>query len=366
MSKRNWFTIEAKGPTPQVLIYDEIGMWGITAKDFNDALSKLGDLKGKDLHVRISSPGGDVFAGNAIYNMLRETGAKITVYVDAIAASMASVIAMAGDPVIMSENAIFMIHNPSAGVRGTSKEMNRIANLLDSLKAGMLAAYEAKTGMDREQLSAMMDAETWMDAKEAVAHGFADSIGPAVEAAATFDLSRFKSPPAASVKAAPAAQLKESTMDKTEIVAAVTEANKPLADAIGALVTALTPAAKEGADPKEAPANAETPEQVAARVNKERDEYESEVEALCALAGTPEAARDYIKAKKSVADVRAELAANAGKRKSTPAANGYTPPNGMQSGANEDRSDLVTTAIDYNKVWGSYNSAGKQGQRHAH
>ena len=124
----------------------------------------------------IDSPGGDVFAAAQIYNMLRDYKDEVNVHIDSLAASAASVIAMAGKTVEISPTGYLMIHNPSMMAWGDSAEMQRAKNMLDEVKEGIINAYEMKTGLPRDEISRMMDAETWLSAKKAVELGFADKI----------------------------------------------------------------------------------------------------------------------------------------------------------------------------------------------
>jgi ATP-dependent Clp protease protease subunit len=148
--------------------------WGdeITPKMFkDDLLAGAGNVT-----VWINSPGGDVFAAAQIYNMLMDYTGKITVKIDGLAASAASVIAMAGGDVYMSPVSMLMIHNPSTVAIGDSEEMLRAKALLDEVKESIINAYELKSGLSRPKLSHLMDAETWMNANKAVELGFADKI----------------------------------------------------------------------------------------------------------------------------------------------------------------------------------------------
>ena len=129
-----------------------------------------------NITVWINSPGGDCVAASQIYNMLREYEGKVTVKIDGIAASAASVIAMAGDTVLMSPVSMMMIHNPMTIAFGDSGEMQRAIDMLSSVKDSIINAYELKTGLSRTKLAHLMDAETWMDAGKAVELGFADDI----------------------------------------------------------------------------------------------------------------------------------------------------------------------------------------------
>lgn len=155
-------------------VISEETWWGdeVTPKIFKDEL-----LAGTgDITVWINSPGGDVFAAAQIYNMLMEYTGKVTVKIDGLAASAASVIAMAGGDVYMSPVSMLMIHNPSTIAIGDSEEMLRAKALLDEVKESIINAYELKTGLTRTKLSHLMDAESWMNANKAIELGFADKI----------------------------------------------------------------------------------------------------------------------------------------------------------------------------------------------
>lgn len=163
----------------ELLLYgplSEMVMWGdeVTPKDFNDDLNALGDIQ--ELKVRINSPGGDVYAGVAIYNTLVNHPATVTTYVDGLAASAASIVAMAGDTVTMPRASMLMIHNPSAMAIGDKRTMDETAAILDKVRDSFIGAYEMKTGLSADQIKDMMDSETWMTAEEAVELGFADKI----------------------------------------------------------------------------------------------------------------------------------------------------------------------------------------------
>ncbi|MDB2038309.1 Clp protease ClpP [[Clostridium] symbiosum] len=129
-----------------------------------------------DITVWINSPGGDVFAAAQIYNMLMDYKGSVTVKVDALAASAASVIAMAGSIVQMSPVAMMMIHNPMTIAIGDSEEMKKAGMMLDEVKESIMNAYEIKTGLNRSELSNLMNAESWFNARKAVELGFADEI----------------------------------------------------------------------------------------------------------------------------------------------------------------------------------------------
>lgn len=163
----------------ELLMYDQIGGGffsdGITAKDVKSQLDAAGDVT--RIVVRINSPGGSVFEGVAIYNLLKQHGAPIDVYVDGVAASIASVIAMAGTTVTMGEGAMLMIHNAFTGTVGNAKDLRKTADLLDKVDVTTITpAYLNRSNKSAEDLAAMMADETWLSAQEAVEMGFADNV----------------------------------------------------------------------------------------------------------------------------------------------------------------------------------------------
>lgn len=204
--KKKFYSIKAKGDKQaEILLYDEIGngfFGGVGAKEFVKDLTALGALS--EINLRINSPGGSVFEGMAIYNALVRNKAKVNVHVDGLAASIASVIAMAGDEINIAENALMMIHNPWTLAMGDSDELRKNAELLDKLRDSMLALYVKRTTSDEKAISDMLNAETWLNAEEAKETGFADNITETLEMAAKFDLSRFKNTPATLQGVAPA------------------------------------------------------------------------------------------------------------------------------------------------------------------
>lgn len=172
------------------MIYDEIGGWGITAKQFARDLKDLGKIT--QLNARIHSPGGDVFEGMAIYNILKNYPAHKVAHIDGLAASMASVIAMAFDEVVMPENAMMMVHKPWGGTMGDADDMRKYADLLDKVEGNLVGAYRDKTGMTDEQLHALLAEETWLTGREAVEKGFADTLTEPLAMAASLQSNRMK------------------------------------------------------------------------------------------------------------------------------------------------------------------------------
>jgi ATP-dependent Clp endopeptidase proteolytic subunit ClpP len=188
---------QAKGSTAEIWLYDQIGasFWGdgISAKAFQKELTALGKVS--TINLRINSPGGDVFDGLAIYNQLKSHPARVVVDIDGLAASIASIIAMAGDEIRMASNAMMMIHNPHGMAVGDATEMQRVAALLGQVKGSLTGTYAARTGKDVDDLGAMMTAETWLSADDAVAMRFADNITEMQRLAAHFDFSKFRNVP---------------------------------------------------------------------------------------------------------------------------------------------------------------------------
>lgn len=190
-----WFHITARSGAGKIAIYDEIGSHGISGSAFGAALNALGKVS--EIDLSINSPGGSVFDGILIYNLLRRHTAKVRVTIDGVAASIASVIAMAGNEIIMPENAFMMLHNPAGAAVGTADDMRDLAEALDKIAASMVGIYATRTGLSHEEVGAMMAVETWLDASEAMSLGFADKVERPVKAAAHFDLtSRFGRVPA--------------------------------------------------------------------------------------------------------------------------------------------------------------------------
>lgn len=194
--KNSWYRIgglvtPSEGESSvEITIYDEIGYWGINASSFIRDLRSIGAVDRIDL--RINSPGGDVFDGAAIYQLLLAHPARVVVHIDGLAASMASVVAMAGDEINIGSNAFLMIHNPWSVQVGDAGEMRSMADLLDQIGQTIVTAYERKTGLGRDELTAMMDAETWMAGEEAVAKGFADNVTGAVKLSASANFGRLR------------------------------------------------------------------------------------------------------------------------------------------------------------------------------
>lgn len=300
---KSWYSIQAKADqkTADISIYDEIGYWGVTAKQF------IGDLKALDattIKLAINSPGGAVFDALAIYNALRQHPAAVEVTIMGVAASAASVIAMAGDTIVMPENAFMMIHNPLNLAYGNADDLREMADVLDKIGASLIGIYAKRTGMPEDEIKTLLDAETWLNAEEAVLKGFADELQAELKVAAAFDMDRLPEnvraaimPPAADPDPAPA---DDAAAAAAAQAAAAQAAERTLASSIIALSAQAGLAAHADAfilDP-----SIKTEADAAAAIAEAR-----EVVAVCAAAKLPEVAAGLIKARLPLASVRQRL-----------------------------------------------------------
>ena len=188
---KNWYNIQGKATDSVVDIYlfDEIGAYGITAQDF---INEIKEYKDTSINLRINCIGGDVFDGMAIYNIIKKRNSKTTAYIEGIAASMGSVIALAADEVVMAENSLFMIHNAWGGAMGEAEDMRKTASVLEKISGEIANIYQKKTRLLYDRITSMMDEETWLNAKEAYDLGFIDTISDSIKVAAKYDVSKFK------------------------------------------------------------------------------------------------------------------------------------------------------------------------------
>lgn len=195
--KTRGFEVQSAGSTGEIYLYDEIGaglFGGITAQDFRDELEPLKNVK--ILNVYINSPGGDFFEAAAMHSQLVRHRARKVVFIDGLAASAASLVAMAGDERRMSSAGMLMIHEPWGGVVGTAAEMRGVADALDKVRDTLVAEYARATGGDRDMLRQQMADETWFSAADSLETGFIHAIDEPLPIAAaivdSFDLSRFQ------------------------------------------------------------------------------------------------------------------------------------------------------------------------------
>lgn len=292
---KNWYTIRARGTGAEVLIYDEIGAYGVSAKGF---LAELGALpNGVPIDLRLNSPGGSVFDAVAIYNALQRHDGTITVWIDGVAASAASYVAMAGDEIVMPANAFLMIHDPSGLVMGTAADMREMADTMDKIAGGMVRGYAVRSGRTEEEIAALMAAETWFDAEAALEAGLATRMIEPVRIAASFDVARFRNAPPALAEAI-AAPASESDQDD----------NKTGEDAIGDEAPAVP------VEPEPEPGTPPCPDPVVTGIDptairRDAIAHARAVVDLCRLAGQPQMAGRFLEEDANLDAVRSSLLA---------------------------------------------------------
>ena len=300
---RSWYTIRALVESAEVAIYDEIGAFGVSAKAFLDEIGALPDEQ--RITLRINSPGGSVFDAVAIYNALRRHPSGVTVWIDGIAASAASYIAMAGDEVVMPANAFLMIHDPSGMVLGTADDMRAMAEALDKIKTSLVAGYAAKSGGTDADIAELMRKETWFDAEGAAALGFVDRVAEPVRIAAQFDIGRFRNAPPQLVEEVEAVKEPAVVDGDSETVSDndedVEDANNNIA------------APEDDTQPIAAPTEPELPtppppsHPSAAAIRSEAIAQARAVVDLCTLAALPQMASRFLADATPIDEVRAAL-----------------------------------------------------------
>ena len=282
---RPCFAFSARTATkPAVLaIDDEIGFWGVQARDFRAALDAV---EGETLEVQINSVGGDVMAGLGMYNMLRNwagAGKQITTRVTGVAASIASIIMLAGDRREMPSNAFAMVHAVKSGAWGTADEIRDQADVVDKVQASLRNIYVDRMGIDEAKATEIMAKDTWLNADECLEMGFVTAVIDPVQATAKFDLGRAALPEnVAKVFAA-----KADDTPQTPVAEAIVAEAKAAGLEAHAKFFALACTSRDDA--------------------KARMVQAREIVALCAVAGTPEQAAAHIRTGAKVADVRAAL-----------------------------------------------------------
>lgn len=278
MAKKLWYTITAKAqadkPVVEIRIYDEISFWGTTAAAFVAELDAAA-VGGADILVSLNSPGGDVFDALTIYNALRRYAGRVTTRVDGVAASAASLIAMAGDQLVMPDNAQLMIHNAWTLAGGTAEDLRATADMMDRIRDGVVAAYSRKSGLAAEKIVEMMDSTTWMSAMEAQALGFCDLIEDPIRLQMSSEL------------AAEVLRKHKNLPAEVSAMLDALEADPPISPA-----TAATPAATapEPTPPEPVPAVITQPQASAAQAAA----LVSHVYAACRTAGVPHLAEGVL------------------------------------------------------------------------
>jgi ATP-dependent protease ClpP protease subunit len=331
MTPRAWFRFDDATTDPSTVdlhIIDFIAGWeddwvarnwgydlGVSARAFVEQLAALEDGV-TTIRLHINSPGGDVQAAVNIANALREQRAKgrtVETYIDGIAASAASIVAMAGERVVMADNALMMIHNPYAGVVGNASELRAMADVLDTVRGQIVATYQWHSDESAEDLAALMDAETWLNADEAISAGLATEKVQGLQAAATIsvvDLDRLHVP--AQYRDRVKALLKPVADAKAPAKPPVQDQNTPEPAAAVDVLRLCREA--ECLDLAEALIADRAPlEQVTARVGAERARRtaaaarEREIRALCHVAHQDDLAEGYVRGQMTPEDVSAHL-----------------------------------------------------------
>jgi len=286
--------------------------WGdeVTPQAFREELAKQ---SGRPLTVILNSPGGDVFAGLSIYNALREYNADVTIRVDGLAASIASIIAMAGNKIIMSPGTMMMIHKPSSLVIGNADDMEKEKQILLNIEESMIPIYADRTGLSTDEIASMMDAETWMSADKAVELGFADEVAESVK--------RVEQPePIQNTFGGFAFSMSATKSSLASLYSKVTDSVEQVEDVIEDIEVV-----EQTADVAEIIETTETNEELEVKINEQTDEVKeinemeqeiakSQVIAPSALAGVEvKASADYLKTKGAISDFANILVGQAGK-----------------------------------------------------
>lgn len=297
--RKTWYNVRAAaGATPATIsIFDEIGMWGVTAKDFIASFRQIAE---QDVTLELNTPGGSVFDALAMFNAMKMSGKTITVKVMGIAASAGSYLAMVGTKIVMPENTFMMVHNPLNGIYGNAADMREMADVLDKIGNSLTSTYVARTGKSDEDVRAMLANDTYLTAAECLAHGFCDEVSPAVTATAKFEREHLPANIQALFKAKePDADPVDPPVDtSTTVVDDVVDV--PFADQVLDLASnadLVEFAAAFVFDPK-----LQTIDHVKTRISEAR-----EIRALCNVAKQPEMATNLISSGSSVADARSAL-----------------------------------------------------------
>jgi ATP-dependent Clp endopeptidase proteolytic subunit ClpP len=289
---RNWYSMKAEGGVGEIIIYDVIGKsyWdddAVSAEKFNADLKALGDVS--KIKLRVNSPGGDVMDGVAIHNMLKNHKADVEAHIDGIAASAASYVVMAADKIIAPANTFMLIHEPHGIAFGTKADMERVAADLGRMTDSFTATYSSRSGQSAEAVGKLMAEDRLMTATEAKELGYVDEVTADVKMAA-----KFAAPALACLPEKARATFK-AALDK-DAPPPVTPPAPPAA------------AAAAASPPAETGGNVVSLDAARPKLQAEFTAYAAEVRDLCALAGYPGKAADFIAAYKPVAEVRTALA----------------------------------------------------------
>jgi len=314
-----------KNPFAEIMIYDAIGksMWddnAVSAASFITALADLGDVG--EIKLRINSPGGDVFDGVAIYNAIKNHKARVTAHVDGIAASAASLIAMAADKIVMPSNAFMLVHQASGFSMGNAEEMLAIAADLQRIDKSMVATYSARSGQTKAKVASLMKEDRLMDAAEAKELGYTDEVTSPVKMAARFSMQLLPKAAADRLRAATGTEQGDPPPSAPEPEVPVEQPVVPPAPTLPPETrpSEPDPAPTPGTipapqhlprDPAQGGTTAEVVDLKTAKAQgiKEHQAYVSQITDLCTLARAQERVGAYVRANTSVDQVRKELLA---------------------------------------------------------
>ncbi|NQT17368.1 MAG: ATP-dependent Clp protease proteolytic subunit [Planctomycetes bacterium] len=235
------YDFKNQGSRGEIWLYGSIGGFdGISSAQFVGDLKALGGVREIDAHV--NSGGGSIFEATGIYTALKDHPATVTIHIDGMALSAASLIAMSGNQIVIARNALLMVHEASAMAEfGQADDLRSMADVLDKVNENLVTTYASRTRLSRAAISEMLAEETWFDAEEAVRLGFADRTGPALQVAAALDLANCKNAPPAIVARAKAAGIENSDRqalaDWDKAIAAKVADGMPRHEAVRATVT---------------------------------------------------------------------------------------------------------------------------------
>lgn len=331
--------------SPAVLaIDDEIGFWGTQPREFRDALAAV---EGDTLEVQINSPGGDVMAGLGMYNMLRNSGKTVVTRVTGVAASIASIIMLAGDTREMPSNAFAMIHSVMSGAWGTADEIREQADVVDKVQTSLRNIYIDRMGIDEAKATELMAKDSWLTAEECLALGFVTKVVDPVQATAKFNTERAALPEhVAKVFEA------KTEEDPTPAPTVISDEDKEaLAQPVAEAIVLMAKVAGLEAHAPFLALSCGTVEEAKTRMAEAR-----EIVALCTVAGVADKAAEHIRAKANVATVRAALVENLASNDITTASG----PGDKDSGKTGDKS-ASPPVVNSASIWASHNKQTKKG-----
>ena len=298
--RKTWYDVKAAaaGKPATISIFDDIGMWGITAKDF---IASFRQITENDVVLELNTPGGSVFDALAMFNAMKTSGKNITVRVMGIAASAGSYLAMVGNKIIMPENTFMMVHNPLNAIYGNAAEMREMADVLDKIGNSLTATYVARTGKSDEEVRALLANDTYMTAAECLEHGFCDEVSPAVTATAKFEREHLPANIQALFKAVEPDPLEQESFDEVD------EGDEPAETEAVAFADQVLALATDAGMAEFAPVMAVDPKLSTVELVKARLADAKEIRALCDVAKQPSMASKFISTGVSLADARTAL-----------------------------------------------------------